>query len=108
VQTEIDARYAGSGIDIVNNPSCIVEPRGGLVSAMGYWSSRRMSPMADAGDTDATVDRITRVINGNARAEVLVERRGFYQTTMAVFRTPECVDRNKPSSAARIAMPPRS
>ena len=61
----------------------------------------QVNPDADQGDADATVDGITRRVRGGRDTKIEGERRTAYRTTMRVFRTPECVDRNKPSSEAR-------
>lgn len=48
------------GLDLINRPELLLEPRNAVVSALIYWQSRRMNPLADADDIYAT----TRAVNG--------------------------------------------
>lgn len=91
VQTEIDAKYPGSGVDIIARPADILTPRGGMISAMGYWSMKGLYGKADVGATDAVVDSITDVVNKHTGSRQ--ERKdNFNNTTKVVFRVSECVD----------------
>lgn len=87
VQNEIDLRFPGSGVDIVNNHTDMDNTRGGMISAMAFWSMHNLNASADAGDTDAVVDSITAVINsGTERGP----RRNNFNTTKTVFLTNDC------------------
>ncbi|KYF49235.1 hypothetical protein BE08_27245 [Sorangium cellulosum] len=101
VQETMDAKYPGHGLAILTNGDQVIEPRGGMISAMAYWYWKGLNPRADRGDANATVDDITRRVRGGRDATIEGRRRTAYQTTMRVFRTPDCVDRNKPSSEAQ-------
>ena len=101
-QGVITTKMAGAGIDVVANPDDASTPKGAIISAMGYWywKAPSLNRMADQGDASATVNQVTHTVRGGADAAIDLRRRTAYQTTMRVFRTPECVDRNKPSSQA--------
>ncbi|AUX44332.1 uncharacterized protein SOCE26_057960 [Sorangium cellulosum] len=101
VQDTMNTRYPGHGLDILTDGDEVVEPRGGMVSAMAYWFWKGLNPTADLGDASATVDRITHRVRGGTDTAIDAERRRAYQTTMATFQTTSCLDRNKPSSAAQ-------
>lgn len=111
VQNTINSKCAGSAIDVLTNPDDASTPKGAMISAMAYWYWKvpSLNFIADLGDADATVNRVTHTVRGVRRdpkpgsvaANIDEERRTAYQTTMQVFRTPECVDRNKPSADAR-------
>jgi putative chitinase len=102
VQGVINSKCAGSGIDVVADPDSASTPKGGIISAMAYWywKTPSLNRTADQGDTNGTVDAITRRVRGGSHPTIDAERRTAYATTMVVFRTPECVDRDKPSSEA--------
>ncbi|MEO5728252.1 MAG: hypothetical protein ABI134_04150 [Byssovorax sp.] len=91
VQTEIDAKYPGSGVDIIARPADILTPRGGMISAMGFWSLKKLYVKADVGATDAVVDSITTIVNKWTSSKK--ERKDhFKDTTAVVFRVSECVN----------------
>ena len=90
VQTHIDAKYPGSGIDIIARPADILTPRGGMISAMGFWSLKALYVKADVGATDAVVDSITRIVNRDTGS--YGERQDNFKITARVFRVPECVN----------------
>jgi putative chitinase len=91
VQKEIDAKYPGSGVDIIARPADILEPRGGMISAMGFWSWKKLYVKADVGATDAVVDSITTIVNKWTSSKQ--ERKdNFNDTTKVVFRVSECVN----------------
>jgi putative chitinase len=108
VQGVINTKMAGAGIDVEANPDEASTPKGAIISAMGYWYWKELNhnaphilnTMADQGDANATVNQVTHTVRGGRNADIDARRVTAYQTTMRVFRTPECVDRNKPSSAA--------
>ncbi len=101
-QGVITSKCAGSGIDVVTDPDEASTPKGGIISAMGYWywKTPSLNRLADLGDAAATINMVTHRVRGGTDATIDAGRRTAYQTTMKVFRTPECVDRDKPSSAA--------
>ena len=101
VQQTMDAKYPGNRLDILKNGDEVVQPRGGMISAMAYWYWKKLNPKADIGDADTTVDGITHRVRGGTDAGIDAGRRTAYHKTMRTFRTPECVDRNKPSSEAQ-------
>ena len=77
--------------------------------AYWHWKTPSLNHIADMGDAGSTVDRVTHTVRGvrgtpsatSEAGKIDAARRAAYQTTMAVFRTPECVDRNKPSTDAQ-------
>jgi putative chitinase len=87
VQQEIDRLLPDSGVDIVANPDDATTTRGGMLSAMAYWSMRNINDVADAGTTDANVDDVTRRINPGGPRQ---GRRDNFRTTSRVFRVAEC------------------
>ncbi len=91
VQTHIDAKYPGSGVDIIARPGDILTPRGGMISAMGFWSLKKLYVKADVGATDAVVDSITTVIN-KWTSSYQERKDNFNDTTKVVFRVSECVN----------------
>ncbi|WP_156338709.1 glycoside hydrolase family 19 protein [Chondromyces crocatus] len=102
VQNTMNSRYPGHGLDIMNNSDQVSQPRGGMISAMAYWYWKAtLNPEADKGDANSTVDEVTRLVRGGRDNDINAERRAAYRTTMRTFRTPDCLDRDKPSSAAQ-------
>lgn len=93
VQNQIDARYPGSGIDIMTNVESTLEPKGGMISAMGYWRWKKLNERADKGDTGEHVDSITEVVN--KWTDTYSKRREHFDTTKVVFKTAECTNRPK-------------
>jgi putative chitinase len=102
VQGVINSKCAGSAVDVVADPDSAATPKGGIISAMAYWywKTPSLNRTADEGDANATVDAVTRRVRGGRDTTIEAERRTAYATTMVVFQTPECVDRDKPSSEA--------
>ncbi len=100
VQNEIDAKYPGSGVDIIARPADILEPRGGMISAMAYWSMKNLATKADVGATDKVVDSITDVVNKwtGSRQE---RKDNFNNTTKVVFKVSECVNLDKAAGGAK-------
>jgi putative chitinase len=90
VQTEIDAKYPGSGVDIIARPADILTPRGGMISAMGYWSKEKLYKTADHGATDAVVDEVTTIVNRWTSS--YQARKDNFEITAVVFRVSECVN----------------
>lgn len=48
------------GLDLINNPQLLLEPRNAVLSALIYWQSRGMNAIADRDDIDAA----TKAVNG--------------------------------------------
>lgn len=48
------------GLDLINKPELLLEPRNAVISALIYWQSRKMNALADADDIYAA----TRAVNG--------------------------------------------
>jgi predicted chitinase len=90
VQTEINRRYPGSNVDIMADGDQILSPRGGMVSAMGFWTLNGLNAIADRGDSDAHVNAVTEVINRHTKS--YAERRGHFNTTKVAFKVAECTD----------------
>lgn len=88
VQTEIDRKYPASGINIVTNGDDILTTEGALISAMGYWSMKKLHIKADVGDMSAVVDSITAVIN--KYTDSYEGRRQYYMQARTVFKTENC------------------
>ncbi|EYF01846.1 Hypothetical protein CAP_7727 [Chondromyces apiculatus DSM 436] len=88
VQNEIDRRYPGSGVDIMANEGDILTVKGGMISAMGFWTLNNLNTKADMGARDADVDRITAVVNKHTHS--YAERKTHFKTTKKVFKVPEC------------------
>lgn len=63
IQQEMDARSPGSGIDIVADPNAAVRIRGGMISAMAFWSRNNINNAADGGSADASINAVTTIIN---------------------------------------------
>ncbi|WAS98845.1 glycoside hydrolase family 19 protein [Nannocystis punicea] len=93
VQNQIDARYPGSGIDIMTNLESTLEPKGGMISAMAYWRWKKLNDRADNGDTGEHVDKITDIVNYYTHTRA--ERRANFDTTKVVFKVAECTNRPK-------------
>ncbi len=89
IQAEINLRFPGSGIDIVNNFNDIVSVRGGMISAMAYWSRFNLNQAADGGDTNADVDAVTNRVN-RGTPNPGHRRNHFHNTTALIFRTANC------------------
>ncbi|MFY0534315.1 glycoside hydrolase family 19 protein [Nannocystis pusilla] len=90
VQNEMNARYPGNGLDIVNNVEQTLEPKGGMLSAMGYWRHKKLNDRADKGATGAVVDTLTQVIN--YYTHTYPDRRTNFETTKVVFKVAECTN----------------
>ena len=48
------------GHDLVNDPDYLLTPKGAIQSAVWYWNSRNLSPLADQND----ILTVTKKING--------------------------------------------
>ena len=102
VQTEMDTRFAGNGLNIMTNPDEILAPRGGMMSAMGFWTHNSLNAVADRGESGDHVDAVTRIINLHTHS--YAERRTHFTTTQRVFKLSECTDGRQgaaPAAAAR-------
>lgn len=69
-------------LPLTAQPDLLEQPQHGFRSAVWYWNSRQLSPLADAG-TAAAFEMITRKINGGLNG--LAERRAYWQTAKKVF-----------------------
>jgi predicted chitinase len=67
------------GLDLVKRPELAGELAVGLRVAVWFWNSRRLSPLADAGDFDTITYRINGGYNGKA------ERDAYYATAQRVL-----------------------
>lgn len=92
VQREINTRCPGNGLDIGNNPDQTLTSRGGLLSAMGFWTWKGLNALADAGDAGSHVDAITAVVN--LKTKTYANRRTNFETTKVAFKVSECRNRN--------------
>lgn len=91
VQTEIDAKYPGSGIDIIKNGDDILTVKGGMISAMAFWSMNGLNAKADKGATDAHVNAVTATVNFHTKS--YAERRTHFGVTKVVFKVAECTNK---------------
>ncbi|WP_375764808.1 hypothetical protein NR798_24130 [Archangium gephyra] len=66
-------------IDLVNHPEDAALPSVGFLVAVEYWNSRRLSPLADAGDLVAVTNKINGGLNG------LEQRRMYYERALTVL-----------------------
>lgn len=88
IQHEIDARFAGSGVDIVANSEQATEFRGGLISALAFWTHNNLNGVADGGATDGDVDNVTDRVNMHTTERQ--RRINHFHTTRDIFRVPDC------------------
>ncbi|AKT38418.1 glycoside hydrolase family 19 protein [Chondromyces crocatus] len=88
VQTEIDSKYPGSGIDIMQNEGDILTVRGGMISAMAYWTMNNLNIKADMGARDEDVNRITAVVNFHTKS--YADRRTHFKQTRKTFKLSQC------------------
>ena len=91
VQREIDARDPGSGVDLMTRSSDIETAKGGMISAMGFWSLHHLAARADRGATDAVVDTITDIVNSLTDSRP-ARKTNFRTITSVVFRVSECLN----------------
>jgi len=92
VQRELNARFPNSGIDIVANQDDAITPRGGIVSAMAFWSRHKLNRLADMGATAAEVVRISAVVNANEDPAARVAN--FTNVTSVAFRLAQLTPAN--------------
>ena len=92
MQTEIDAKDPGSGVDIIARSSDIETAKGGMISAMGFGSRYRIAAIADRGATDAVVDAVVNVVNSRTDSRA-ARKTNFSSITGPTFRVSECLNR---------------
>lgn len=90
VQTEIDAKYPGSGVDIVANEGDILTVKGAMISAMGFWSMNNINGAADGGEADDDVDAVTAIVNKHT--DTYAKRRTNFGVTKVAFKLAECTN----------------
>jgi len=83
VNHEIQARFPDANLDIFENEDEASTPRGAMISAMGYWSYRRLYAVADRGSDDKNVNEVTKVINSGT--DSYGHRRLNFKITNKVF-----------------------
>jgi putative chitinase len=66
------------GIDLVNNPDMLINPKGAALSAAWFWSVNKCGALADSGDFVA----LTKKINGGTIG--LEDREKRYRSVLAV------------------------
>ena len=88
VQNEIAAKYPDCGIDIITNGDDILTVKGGMISAMAFWSMNNINAKADKGATDADVDAVTAVVNVHTKS--YDARKTNFGVTKVVFKVAEC------------------
>ena len=101
VQTQIDAKYPGSGIDIITNEGDILTVRGAMFSAMGFWTMNNINAAADPGEADANIDAVTAIVN--KATDTYAARRTNFGTTKVAFKLDECTE--KPVAAVAAPAP---
>ena len=78
------ANYAavskGLGVDFVNHPELLEEPRYAVQSACWWWSTHGLNKLADSGKFEA----ITRIINGGLNG--YTERLEYYNKALKVLK----------------------
>ena len=98
VQTQIDAKYPGSGIDIITNEGDILTVRGAMFSAMGFWTMNNINAAADPGEADANIDAVTAIVN--KATDSYAARRTNFATTKVAFKLAECTEKPVAAVAA--------
>jgi putative chitinase len=93
IQQEIDARYPGSGVNIIENEADILTVRGAMISAMAFWSKNGIYSAADGGDTDEVVDSVTAIIN--KATDSYDNRRANFGVTTAALNIAACAHKNE-------------
>jgi len=66
-------------VDLIANPRLLCEPTVGFMSAVWFWNSRNLTPLADQLD----MLRITRLINGGLKG--LEQRVAYYNRALEVL-----------------------
>lgn len=94
VQAEINAKDPGSGVDILTRSTDVETAKGGMISAMGFWSLHRIAAIADRGSTDAVVDAVIDVVNSRTDSRPL-RKTNFSNITGPTFRISECLNRGR-------------
>lgn len=89
-QNEMDAKYPGHGLDIMTG-SDVTSMRGGMISALAYWSWKHCNNPSDGGDADANVDAVTAIVNKHTKS--YAARRTHFGTTKVSFKVAECTNR---------------
>jgi type VI secretion system secreted protein VgrG len=88
IQEEMDKASCGHGINIVADPDIANTSRGGILTAMAFWSKNNINIAADIGSTDDAIDKVTDIIN---RYGDHSERRNhFHETTEKIFHVNSC------------------
>jgi putative chitinase len=88
IQNEIDANTPGSGVDIVANPDQAIEIRGGMLSAMAFWSRNNANNQADDGSANADIDGVSNIVNRwGDHAE---RRQNFRNVSAPAFHLDDC------------------
>ncbi len=102
VQKEIDKRYPKSGVDIKKDPDSTEKPKAGMLSGMGFWSSKGLNQKADEGAQKRHVNAVSRIVNPgekpkkgheNAKSNGWVRRWKHFKTTKKVFKVASCTRR---------------
>jgi putative chitinase len=70
---------AAIGVDLVENPDYLTTPKGALQSAVWFWNTHNLSPLADADD----ILHITKKINGGTIG--LEDRTNLFQKAKEVL-----------------------
>jgi len=68
------------GVDLLNNPELLLEPRAGALSAGWFWHVNGL----DKHDDDASVLAETKIINGGTNG--IAERQKFFNIALAAFK----------------------
>ncbi|NZA28581.1 hypothetical protein H0E84_19590 [Luteimonas sp. SJ-92] len=88
IQNEIDGVSPGSGIDIVANPDAAITIRGGMLTAMAFWSRNNINNAADGGTADADINGVSTIIN--AHGNHAERRQNFRNTAEPAFHVADC------------------
>lgn len=89
VQNETNARFPGAGVDVIADPDqATTTTRGGLISAMAFWTGGNLNGVADGGAEDSDVDNVTDIVNRYTDSRQ--QRIDNFHTTRDIFHVAEC------------------
>lgn len=84
IQNFIDKILPNSGIDIIKRPDDILTSDGAILSAMAFWSSKKLHLKADNGTTPEVVDSIIDIINKKTNSRS--KRKAHFVKILPIFR----------------------
>ena len=87
---------AALGIDCVNNPDLLCEPRWGWEAAFLEWQTSGCNALADDGD----VEKVSRMVNGGLNG--IVARRRWFQRAVSMFDGIDAADDDEARERANL------